>query len=91
MKKLKLSFSSWLLGILVFLSLGVGLLVMPKATDSKESYAAKEESSEIPWLYTDEDIPYTLCTQSTKTDNNVSSIVYRRYENSGEYILLTSD
>lgn len=91
MKKLKLSLSSWLLGILVFLSLGVGLLVAPNKADEQESYAVSEESSEIPWSYTDEDIPYTLCTQSTKTENNVSSIVYRRYDNSGEYILLTSD
>lgn len=90
MKRLKTTINSWLLSILSILTLGVGIFQVTKPSQTA-SYAMSEESTEIPWSYTDEDISYALYTQSTQIKNNVSTIVYRGYDYSNEYILLTSD
>ncbi len=90
MKKLSLTINSFLMGLLMFLSFGMGIFTLARTDNpAPQAEAASQEFEEINsvYSYTEQDIPYALFTQ-TKVDGTNK---YRKYEPENEYLLLTSD
>ena len=94
MKKLSLRINSWILGLLLMLSLGIGLFALPNSVGNLYAEGAAGPTpnpdgtyNEIPWDYTAENIPYTLYVSSKKEGVDY----FTKYDYEGEYIMLTSD